>query len=279
MRMFHSTSPMPASLGKLFFAFGAGLLVLFSATVLTNALPLRLLDPEWQIRATRLLVGNASIALVGFALVHLAAASDERTAWIRTRRESFSRWAVLASLGFLLLIPLQAVAIWRTYQQTSAQMENQRLQVDRKLAELRQSISTAGSTAELQSRLDDLQAPPLTAAELARPLDDQQARLLERLDRSEIRLMDRLQGPSGLGIWSAGQESLRLVISSLAIGLAFAAGAWRPGASQTLLEDLVDLMRWKAGKTIHSPDGDYFHALSCDEVHETIPVADDQALS
>jgi hypothetical protein len=87
------------------------LLVVFTSTVLGSILPARLMDPVWQLSTTATLINNAPVALVGLAGMHLANHLDPGHSILRRRLSVSARLARFAGVGFLLLVPVQLMAV------------------------------------------------------------------------------------------------------------------------------------------------------------------------
>lgn len=85
------------------------LLMLYLLLVLAAILPLRLLDPGWQLRFTQALISNGFLALLGLALIHLTTYLDPSHPDLIRRCNSFAALALVAVLGFPLLIPRRAM--------------------------------------------------------------------------------------------------------------------------------------------------------------------------
>ena len=86
------------------------LLLVYLVTVLSVIFPLQLLLPEWQLRLAGSLRGGASLPIEGMALILIANRIDPNSASIARWRHRLRQLAVIADLGFLLLIPLQLFA-------------------------------------------------------------------------------------------------------------------------------------------------------------------------
>jgi hypothetical protein len=134
-------------------ALSLALLGIFLATVLVSAWPPKLLDPQWQLSLIGILINNGSMALVGALLTHLAMAFNPGSDRLRARHIAFRRWALAASLGFLLLIPLQLSAGWKLYRTVDGNSQQQISQSAKQLTALRQAITTATSTQEIQAKM------------------------------------------------------------------------------------------------------------------------------
>lgn len=89
-------------------ALSLGLLGIFLVAVVVGSWPPKIMDPQWQLGLTADLINNGSLALVGALLTPLALAFNPGSDRLRARRNTFRQWALAASIGFLLLIPLQA---------------------------------------------------------------------------------------------------------------------------------------------------------------------------
>jgi hypothetical protein len=85
----------------------SALLVVFAATVLNAALPLRLVDPSWLQGLIQFLLSQGFLPLIALVLVPLAVVINPKSSRLCRRRDRFSRLALVAALGFALLIPLQ----------------------------------------------------------------------------------------------------------------------------------------------------------------------------
>jgi hypothetical protein len=92
------------------------------------------------------------------------------------------RLALVAALGFVLLIPLQLASSWGSLNLLANGQNQQRLQGLAVIGQLRQAISTASSHQDLASRLASLPRPQSgsgSAADLALPFPQRQRNLLE----------------------------------------------------------------------------------------------------
>jgi hypothetical protein len=218
------------------------LFLVFATAMLAGVLPPRVLDPAWQLRFAALAVNNGSIPLVGFLLFALAGAIAPADGALRARRDRVRQWGLAAAIGFLLLIPLQGFAAWRAYG-TAASQQGQQLKVaERRFTELRQAILTSGSPAEVQARFQRLQGPALSPADLGQPLPRLRQQLLSSLDAAQARVKDQLRGPGPDRVWLLIQDSLRVILSALGYGVAFAAGSYLPGVPVPMLDHWTKLL-------------------------------------
>jgi hypothetical protein len=212
------------------------LFLAFGAAVLAGSLPLAPLDPLWQLRVCTLLVDNAALPLLGLVLLHLAV-HVQPGGRLQARRDAAARWAVAAACGFLLLLPLQAVAAWRVYSTAGVTQNQQLATAQQRLTQIRQAIDAAATPQDLQTRLQALRGPVLGPVDLAQPMPKLRQRLLAALAQAERRLGDQLQGLNPAGLWALIQRALRLTIASLGFALAFAAAGQRRNREFSLLQE------------------------------------------
>ena len=257
--------PTAADLPRRLSLLGLLLGLTYLLLVLTSSLPARFLDPQWQMQFAASCVDSAPIPLVGLALIHLATYLKPDDELLQVRTERASRLAMAAALGLVLLLPLQANAAWRQWQRTRAADMAQRQALIANLATLRNAVAQAGSTTELTSRLQSLQAPPLSATDLALPLPELKRRLQQAFQFNE----QRLQLATGISKdANAGQllnKSLRLMVSALLFSFGFAAlGQPADGDSILLRGWLQSLRNARAANQMSSGsivDADYFDQI------------------
>lgn len=231
------------------------LLVLYGLVVLAAILPPRLLDPTWQLRFTNALINNGFLALLGLAVLHLAAYLDPANPYLVRRRDNFAALALAAVLGFLLLIPLQGYAVWRGISTANNQQNTQLREVTGRISAVREAITASSTSQDLQRRLQGLRVPPLSAADLAQPLPMLRKRMLETLERTEIRAGDQLRGIQPSGLWQIIQGSIRAVLSALVLVVGFASFSRRRGWSMTLLQSWQARFQRRRGTSGHKRMG------------------------
>jgi len=122
--------------------------------VLNAALPLRLVDPSWLQGLIQFLLSQGFLPLIALVLLQLAVVLNHESSRLRRRRDRFSRLALVAALGFALLIPLQLISTWGNLNQQTSGQNQQRLQGLVVIGQLRHAISTTTS-----HRHQDLASP------------------------------------------------------------------------------------------------------------------------
>ncbi len=229
------------AVSDLLMAIGKGLFLVFLGYAIVDSLPFQLLNPSWQLAFAARLLSLGSIPLVGFGCIHLAVIVNPANQFYRLRLVSLRKWAMVAALGFLLMIPLHGYASWRAY--TDAKINQQTLirQANRRIAPLKKAIESATSTADLQQRLSRVPGLPsrMTKEELALPLEEVRKAILNNLARSENLYIDRIKSTTGsTQIWSSLQSGARTLVASLGYFIGFAAGAQLNSSSPTLSDNL-----------------------------------------
>jgi hypothetical protein len=200
------------------------LLVVFAATVLNAALPLRLLDPRWLQGLIQALLSQGFLPLIALVLLQLAVVFNPESSRLRRRRDRFSRLALVAALGFALLIPLQLISTWGSLNQQTSGQNQQRLQGLAVIGQLRQAISAATSHQDLASRLAALPIPQSgssSAVDLVLPFPQRQRNLLEGLARSEAQLTSEATTPAPIPWPALIETALRVIPTALALAGGF----------------------------------------------------------
>lgn len=146
------------------------LFVLFVSLVAAALFPLRLLDPAWQLRLAAALTNGAPFPLIGLALLRIAAELGPYDPQLNNRARLCSQLAVAASLGLLLLIPLQTVAGLQSSRSVNSAQAARVQRGEAQLKALRQAVAGAASNADLNQVLQKLQGPVLRPVDIALPL-------------------------------------------------------------------------------------------------------------
>jgi hypothetical protein len=237
------TSPAPETphepFARILAAASSALLAVFLAAALAALLPLRFTDPTWQLGVIGSLVNNGGFALISLVLLHFASHLEPANGRWQARCITFRQLAIAATLGFLLVVPLQAFATWKAMAASQAATTVQQRQVAQRFEALREAIRTAPTLDDLQGRLRQLDGPALQAADPGQPLPQLRQQLLEALQQAEANLQAQLPAIDPERQWGFIKESLRVVVSALAFAFAFGAAAQRPGATESLWAGLA----------------------------------------
>lgn len=217
---------------------------LFVTLMTGNLFPLQPGDPSWQTRVIGTLVNSATLPLLALGLLHLAVLLDPKDPRVQQRYQLFCRLAAVASLGFLLLVPLQISAGLRL-QQTGGSQQTQRLnQAQRKLDQFRSALSQASSSADLNQRLQRLQAPPLSPADLTLPLPVLKAQVTNAFDQAQSQINRERSALPPADPLLLLPLLLRGSVACLALAFGFAIFALRPGSEEIPMVDEL-IMGWE----------------------------------
>ena len=269
------SGPNSAAIARLLAALSTALLIGFAAACLLGLLPPQLLDPDWQWRFSGLLIDNGPVAVVAFGLLHLAAYIDAQNDRLQRRLAALGPWAAAAALGFLLLIPLQGLAVARGLSTASLQSSRQLRQVDSTLIQLRQDIQAAPDAATLQRRLPPSLASAIGPVALQQPLPQLRSQVLALVDQAQQRSTARLGGGvNPAALWPVIQRSLRVLLIAPAYAAAFAAMVFKPGAELSRLDIVLRscsrlrLRPWRLGSTAKNTNASYLHRLGFEDEQE-----------
>lgn len=223
--------------------FAMALFVIYGVRVIAITLPLRPLDTVWQLSVSSALISAAAIPLVGLALLHLAAYLDPANAALERRRDALARWAILAVLGFLLLIPVQGYASWSTVTAARTRLTTQQTSANRNFALIREAINAATSLEDLKARLQALESPELGIRfeDLGLPLPETRRQMLIRLNELEEQVKTRIKAPPPEAIENVATNALRVMATSVIYALAFAIAAQRRGREVPLLVEVLTM--------------------------------------
>ncbi|MBW4529732.1 MAG: hypothetical protein KME02_03480 [Aphanothece saxicola GSE-SYN-MK-01-06B] len=235
-----------SSLASILLAAALALGGLFVLAVVAGALPVQVLQRDWQQRFIELVIANSGFPLVGFVLVHLAAHVEPERLVLFQLRQRLRRWAVLITVLYLLLIPLQLSVTVRQFSDRAALQAQQRRLVSDQFSGFAALIRSAPDAPSLQRQLAAADGPTLSAADLAKPMPQLRQDLLAALRQAEAAMPANIQQATPLAplVWAAFRDGLRLIGSALLMAVAFAAGAQDRTSSRTLLTRL--LMVWRS---------------------------------
>lgn len=231
-----TSDPLVVIAGVLFIVFVISLVGLLTPPSLLNA--------AWQLRLVSTLVSYAYLPLLALVLIDISGRLGSQTDVMQGSTggipRNVARWAVLASLGFVLLVPLNASALWRVAHSQTASLEVRRPEVQRRLRAMEEAIEGATDARALQTRLTMMQGPTIAPQDMSRPLPELKQMLLKALGKARSNLQRyATEGRPDTGMWAMIQESIRLSVASLGFAVAFAAYGRRPGTGMTLLDEWV----------------------------------------
>ena len=257
---------------------GVALLAVYIVILVGGLWPVQLLNPDFQLRVGGQLINSAPIALIGLAIIHLAASLNPADPNLRARRQRAATLAVAAVPGFLLLIPLLATASIRLNQNQASQQAAELRRADAQLTSFRQALADSKTPSELEQRFNALQGPRLDAADRLQPMPVLRSRVSALLDQLGAQLESRRQQTPPPHPLQSLPEILRTAFGALALAGGFAALARRPGLDVSLLDEcglawetFRERLRWRRSATganrrrFGPPEEDYIRQLSSDQ--------------
>ena len=210
------------------------LFAIFLVIIVTEAIPIRLLDPDWILALSANLVNTVTIPLVGLGLIHLAAnlSSEPR---FRLAQKRLSRLAAWVTLGFFLFLPLLGLLIFLNGQRIENVNALQKIQIELKADQIRKAVAEAQSPQQLQSAMVAVQGPQLDTAALNQPLPQIKAQVLGVVAKTQSNFLTQLKGPYSKEYTPVFKQILRISLLSLISGFGFASLAWNPQTNHSLL--------------------------------------------
>ena len=239
----------------------------FALQLLAVLLPVQLLDPAWQFQLSNALINAATPPLLALALLLVAGQLAPADPLIKKRRRLFSQLAVVAAIGYLLLLPLHLSAGLRQQSAVSSAQMERFVGPEKRLAKLRQLTALASSNAELNAGLQQLSGPVLRPSDLAQPLPMLKAQVKAVFDQAQIQInRERAALPPATAA-RAIPDLARNSLSCLLLATAYAAFARRPGSTLSLLEESQRSLqrlrrRFKVRSSSSVSDTDYIRHLS-----------------
>jgi len=249
------------------------LFVLFASSLTPALFPLQLLDPAWQLRMASTLINGAPFALLGLALLQIAAELSPHDPLLKNRARLCRQLAVAAALSFLLLLPLQTVAGLQQGRTLNNAQASRFQGAEAKLKALRQAVAGAASNADLNVQLQKLSGPVLGPADIAQPLPLLKAQVGAVLDQAALQIKREREASQPRTPLLLLPELLRNALASLALALGFAALARRPDSDDSLLQEWQGTWgewQWRLGHRRAARRGDtsdeeYLRQLSGEE--------------
>jgi hypothetical protein len=196
------------------------MLVFYLIAVVSVIFPLQVRNPGWVLALVNVLIQNAVIPLAALVFVlFLTTIAPDETKNRRLARLMAS-CSLPAALGFFLLIPLQlGVSAYIVNQGNQALTRDLSVLKDR-YATVRKSVAGASNPSDL-APVRELLPQQLVQTLFTLPLPQARPRIEEALVRTERELGSARRGQQNQLLWQGITASIRNVISSLFLGLAF----------------------------------------------------------
>jgi hypothetical protein len=220
------------------------LLFIYAITIAAQALPLKVFAMDWQISMITVITNSSILPLQGLVLAHLAAYLDPAEPRYEVFCLNLRRWALPATLGFLLFIPLQSYNLVkgiRNYRQNAAKNERT---ITQTFGDIRNAVERASTTADLQKRLADLNAPGLSPADRTAPLPAIRPTLLAEIQKAEKKAKANIAQQDPEQLWLFSKQMVGSILAAFAFAFAFAAAAKRSAWPESLLVRFIRYLDW-----------------------------------
>jgi len=220
------------------------LLFIYAITIAAQALPLKVFAMDWQISMITVITNSSILPLQGLVLAHLAAYLDPAEPRYEVFCQNLRRWALPATLGFLLFIPLQSYNLVkgiRNYRQNAAKNERT---ITQTFGDIRNAVERASTTADLQKRLADLNAPGLSPADRTAPLPAIRPTLLAEIQKAEKKAKANIAQQDPEQFWLFSKQMVGSILAAFAFAFAFAAAAKRSTWPESLLVRFIRYLDW-----------------------------------
>ncbi len=211
----------PTLLASLLMNLAFTLFALFLAGLLLDILPPALLDSGWIVTSVASLANLVIFPLLGLVLVHFASYISP-TPRFQSVQSKLSRLAVLAALGFFLLLPLLGFLVIKNGRTIASNNSQALAQLSAKSAQLRTAVRDAQTPNQLQAAMLELQGPALDGNALTKPLPALKEQLIVVINQAERSFRDQIQGPYSPRNLPVLKSLLRTFVQCLIAGLGFA---------------------------------------------------------
>ena len=224
-----NASPFPLgaryeNFSRIAFALGLALVTVYATNIFSGVIPVRILDPGWQIKTVVLLVNNVGFPLVALAIFALASDQAPQNKAIARAWHLIKTWSPLLCLLYLLIIPVHLNAVW---QARSAALREQQVgigKIELDYARFKDMVLSIDSASNLRAALAQNRMGALSDADMALPLPTLRRNLLAAGQAAHDQA---ISGIPSINKQAIGQipDILRITLTSLVVSEAFGAVA------------------------------------------------------
>ena len=228
------------------------LILVFLAQVITAIFPIAFIQPQWMVRFSGALRATASLPLLALGLFMVANTIDAEVSPSSKQINWMRRFATLASLGFLLLIPLQS---YGTVKGINAQVEERQAELKKVLAAVPQ-IQKAQTETELRRAIIAIPGgEQLASRPLGGNVPTVRDFLLKRIESTVNRLENQLKENQDQALQRIILPLSRDGLISLAYAIGFAGMGFNKFGQPTPLRRLVRSRNTEFQKEMNSKFG------------------------
>ncbi|WP_216907439.1 hypothetical protein [Synechococcus sp. CCY 0621] len=216
--------------------------------LLFACLPIRLLDPEWQLRASGAFSASGPFLLIGLLLVCLARSFNGSSQQLISRVKLLRSLSTWAAILYLLLVPIQLHAGVRLLQQKSGQ----EAQLQAQWSKFKAQLQATTSEQEVRSLLATLPQPVQLPAKLDIPLPVLKKQLFANVDSRFNALRYQTAEARSQRLQNFLGEASSNCLKTLLVALGFAAFAQGREGGPTLLQKAQGLFGNKSRRRSRS---------------------------
>ena len=203
---------------------GYGLLILSIIDLIDTFVPLRLMDPLWQFQTFGQLVERVPVPLIGLSLVFYGA-RNRRTKWEKSLLNILSWGALLAGIGYIILVPLGLFSTLQIDRSGDNQFKQQIAQGMTQIESIKSQLKEVKTEAQMQALLNSIQGLPPEIKEFQQ-LEDSKQKLTAFITKGADGLMNQLKQTYFERRLQLLKESVKWNLGSLVSGVLFM-GIWQ----------------------------------------------------
>lgn len=200
------------------------LISVYIVLLIASVIPPHIKDPNWLIDILNALRGIAFLPLIGGVLILLANQMDRQSNIISKHRKWVRKFAPLAALGFLLMVPLQGLASYRVLSASKGEAAQKINKLSRGL----EIIRNAQDEGALRAGINAVGIKNIPPGKLIVPLPVVKEQILSQLAPQIM----RLQNETNISYNKALQNLLFQWLRDSALALIYAfgfSGLTKPG--------------------------------------------------
>ena len=216
-----------------------GLSGFFLINNLCGLVPIRLLDPIWQLTTIGAALGTAYYPLTSVGMISLLILLRPDSAILSTWLQRLRRYAYIPMIGYLLFIPLQGAALF-------SQQLIDLVPVNRALAGLSATqveIRNSRSMDALAAVLAKYPNNPRIPADYKTPLEPFKAQLIEQVESRKLLIRNQSATERRQRVFNDGMTFFKVILLCLLYSTAFAAVAQRDAFRPSVLQGLMMVAR------------------------------------
>ncbi len=227
-------------LAAMFRNFSTALFGIFIICVVSDNLPLRVLEPSWQFTFAASLVRFVTIAMAGYGFLHLSCYLSPSPRQQDAYLGKVGKMAQMAVIGFLLLIPLIGYSGYSNIRRIDSGNAQQKLLTQRNVTSLVKAINDSATPRQLQAQMVALHGPRISNDALQIPLQTLKAEAISSVKQAQNMIEGSLKGPDSPDYLTLYRQLIRTALLAAVSAFGMASVAWNPRTNQSLLTAWIE---------------------------------------